>query len=76
MTINTHDSALGITAFKNSHGYTVPMLRDAQREASLEYSITAAPMTFFIDRNGVIRYIKRGAFANLSEIQGNLDKLT
>lgn len=75
MTVNIHDSALGVTVFMNSHGYTVPVLRDTQHDMSLQYGVSAAPVTFFIDGNGIIKYIKRGAFESLSEVQNDFDKL-
>ncbi len=33
-------------------------------------------MTFFIDRKGIIKYIKVGPFTSLSEIQHDIDKIT
>ena len=60
----------------NSHGYTMPVLLDAHYGTSMLYGVSGVPMTFFIDKNGIIKYIKLGAFASLSEIQHDLDKTT
>jgi hypothetical protein len=60
----------------NSKGYTVPVLLDAHYGSSLLYGVSGIPATFFIDKNGVIKNIKRGELISESEIQYELDKLT
>jgi cytochrome c biogenesis protein CcmG/thiol:disulfide interchange protein DsbE len=60
----------------NSHGYTVPVLLDSHYGNSMLYGVSGVPMTFFIDRKGIIKYIKVGPFTSLSEIQHDIDKIT
>jgi hypothetical protein len=59
----------------NSRGYTVPVLLDAHYGTSMLYGVSGVPMTVFIDRKGIIKYIKLGPFANLSEIRNDLGKI-
>ncbi len=60
----------------NSHGYTVPVLLDARFGNSMLYGVSGVPMTVFINRNGIIKYIKLGPFANLAEMQKDIGKIT
>jgi len=76
LTANIRDSLEGATAFMNSRGYTVPVLLDAHYGNSMLYGVSGVPMTVFIDRKGIIRYIKLGPFKSLSEIQKDLGKIT
>jgi hypothetical protein len=76
LTLNVRESGEDITSFMNSHFYTVPVLLDAHYGTSLLYGVSGIPMTFFIDRDGIIKYIKRGAFLSQSEIQYGLGKIS
>ena len=53
----------------------MPVLLDAHYGNSMLYGVSGVPMTVFINRKGIIRYIKLGPFANLSEIQKDLGKI-
>ncbi len=56
-----------------SHGYIMPVLQDVHYGMSMEYGVSGVPMTFFIDRDGIIRYIQWGAYSNIFQIQHDLD---
>ena len=58
-----------------SNGYTIPVLLDRHFGTSLIYGVTGIPMTVFIDGEGVIRFIRRGAFSSEAEMQLELDKI-
>ena len=62
-----------IKSFMASHSYTLPVLQDAHYGYSMEYGVSGIPMAFFIDRDGIIRYIQLGAFVSVSQIQNELD---
>jgi len=59
-----------------SNSYDFPVLMDSDAAVTRLYAVSGVPITFFIDRNGIIQYIKRGSFTSLSEIQSDLDKIT
>jgi peroxiredoxin len=40
-----------------------------------DYAVRYTPTTFFIDSEGIIRYVKLGAFANKEELQVSIDEL-
>lgn len=53
--------------------FTVALDKNAQMTSS--YATGYVPTTFFIDSQGVIRYIKVGPFANEKELQISIDNL-
>jgi len=54
--VDVVDDAQTISTFTQALGVTYPILRDVGQGAAVTYRVTATPSTFFIDRNGVIRY--------------------
>lgn len=58
-----------------SHGYTVPVLLDDASAVALNYGISGIPTTVFIDRAGIIKYIKMGEILSLNELQSDMDKI-
>ena len=75
LTIDVYETAETISSFMNSLGYAVPVLLDRHFGNSLIYGVTGIPMTFFIDGDGLIRFIRRGPFTSLTEMQRELDKI-
>jgi hypothetical protein len=73
--MNIYEGAEAVSSFMQSHNYTIPVLLDGHFGTSLIYGVTGIPMTFFIDGDGVIRFIQRGAFSSLSAMQRELDKI-
>jgi peroxiredoxin len=73
LAVNVQDTAAKARAFMNDNGYTIPVLMDAGGQAAQAYNISALPVTVFVDRIGIIRYIKLGMFVSLEEINKALD---
>ena len=76
LTINLAESSQTISSFMQANSYDVPVLLDTNDAVAVEYGVSGIPMTFFVGRDGTIKYIKRGSFTSLSEIQNDLDKIT
>ena len=74
LTINVQDSAARAQAFMKDNDYTMPVLMDAGGRAARAYGVTGIPVTFFVDYNGIIRYIKLGSFTNQDELEAALEK--
>jgi len=53
--------------------FIVALGKDTQ--AASDYAVRYTPTTFFIDSEGIIRYVKLGAFANKEELQASTDEL-
>jgi peroxiredoxin len=54
--VNVTDDAQTISNFLTQLGVTYPVLRDQGERAALAYKLTDTPTSFFLDRQGVIRY--------------------
>ncbi|MFI5273648.1 MAG: TlpA family protein disulfide reductase [Ktedonobacterales bacterium] len=54
--VNTADDASAITSFTSSLGVTYPIVRDPNLQVVTTYRVVATPMSFILDRQGVIRY--------------------
>ena len=59
--VDTVDDPATADSFIHSLGITYPIVRDVDLRAVTTYRVTDTPSTFFIDRNGVIRYRVVGA---------------
>ena len=57
------DGGQWVEKFIQDRGYTFPVLLDREGEAAYKYSAISIPTTFFIDRDGIIRYVHPGPMA-------------
>jgi peroxiredoxin len=58
-----------------ANNYDFPVLLDAEAAVTRLYGVSGIPMTFFIGRDGTIKYIKRGHFLSLAELQNDLNTI-
>ncbi len=75
LTINVQDSAVQTEEFFKENKYTMPALVDAGGRVGRAYGVSAIPITFLIDRDGVVRYVKRGLFLSINEVNVALNKV-
>ena len=52
----------------NSHNFTLPVALDSDESVSISYNIIYTPTNIVIDEQGIIHYIRKGAFRNTAEI--------
>jgi len=73
--INLEDSTSEVKQFfgDNEVSFIVALDKNAQMTSS--YATGYIPTTFFIDSQGVIRYLKVGPFADEKQLQASIDKL-
>jgi len=73
--VNLEDSTSQVRQFfgDNEVSFIVALDKNAQMTSS--YATGYIPTTFFIDSQGIIRYIKVGAFADEKQLQASIDKL-
>jgi thiol-disulfide isomerase/thioredoxin len=64
-----------VKQFTLDEGYTFPVFYDSQGQAKSLYSINTYPTTFFIDAEGIIRYMQIGSFSAQAEIEDVLNSL-
>ena len=55
-------------------GFTFTFVLDSEGEQVKRYNVTAAPTSYFVGRDGVIRDLKLGALTR-SDMQGKVEKL-
>jgi thiol-disulfide isomerase/thioredoxin len=58
--VDWSDGLSGARAFVARHGWTFPVLRDAEGTVGNDYGLTGLPTTFVIDANGRIGSVLRG----------------
>ena len=80
LAVNIAESPQTVEEFMQYFGYSFQVLLDLNGEVASEYNKYNAvgrgiPMTFFIDREGIIRDIKVGAFLDKEELEGRLERI-
>ena len=75
LAIDQTESLEAVTDFIEYNDYSFPVLLDTDYAVSLEYRVLGAPMTFFIDKDGIIRGKRIGAFSGTAEIEDYLDTI-
>ena len=76
LTIYRGDSTSAVKRFVTSQGYTFPALADEKDEFAVKCGFPiGAPITIFVDANGIIRAEKIGPFQSQEEIEAILDSL-
>ncbi len=58
-----------------SNSYSFTVLLDTQQIVAGVYNVRSIPTTFFIDRDGIIRNVRIGAFAGESQIMIALSEI-
>ena len=61
--------------FKQDNNLTFAMLLDSDKAVSLKYDVIGYPTTFFIEKNGIIRAKKLGAFLSKEELEEELEHI-
>jgi peroxiredoxin len=75
LAINLADDADDVASFLENYHLSFPVLIDTNLEVGICYYAISIPITFFIDENGIIQYIKVGAFTSLGQIESILNQL-
>ncbi len=58
-----------VRSFIEEYGYTFPILLDRNDEAWKIYYQAGVPANYIIDKEGIVRYLKVGAFSGLEEME-------
>ncbi|MDD5126838.1 MAG: TlpA disulfide reductase family protein [Dehalococcoidales bacterium] len=76
MAISSGEPEETIAQYVKENGLFLPVYQDITHKVSNDYRIQYLPTTFFIDKNGIIKSIKIGAFASKQEIESGLARIT
>lgn len=72
--LNTEPGLQDVQEFVKQYGVTYPIALDEQGDISRAYAISPLPTSYFIDRQGQVRYIRVGTM-NKTEIERVFEKL-
>lgn len=75
LTIDIGERADKVNDLLDELGFSLPVLLDIEAEVAAQYRVSNLPRTFFIDKEGLIRGIKLGAFQSAEEIEDILNRL-
>lgn len=71
LAIDEGEAPAAVSDFVRQEGYTFPVLLDPARSAGRLYRVNAYPISYFIDVDGIIRYIVEGRMSE-SEMKTGL----
>ncbi len=64
-----------LASFMQNNKYSFPVLLDINREVTKSYNIKSTPTNFLIDKDGVIRKVRVGAFPSKAALEESLSQL-
>ncbi len=68
LAVNLGESTAAVQEFMDKNGLSFTVLLDTKNEVGTQYNARYIPTTYLIDKDGIIRNIKVGAFARKSDI--------
>jgi thiol-disulfide isomerase/thioredoxin len=75
LAVNIGETSSQVEEFMEHFGVSFPVLLDKDADVAKNYNIRGIPTTLFIDKNGIIKDKKVGAFLEEAELVGRLDNL-
>jgi cytochrome c biogenesis protein CcmG/thiol:disulfide interchange protein DsbE len=75
LAVNLGESPSLVREFVEVFGISFPVLLDTSQEVAIAYNAAYIPVTYFIDKDGIINDIKVGAIANRIDLELRLKKL-
>lgn len=73
LAINKRETHAEVQEFMEGNSLSFTALLDTDGAISLKYNVGGIPVTFFIDKDGIIQARKLGAFRNTAEIENYLN---
>lgn len=73
--VNVQEQAGPVQAFVGQYGISFPVVLDADGQVSTIYQVRALPTTIFIDANGTVMAMHRGAILSRPDLQPYLDRI-
>lgn len=73
--VDLGESAQQVSDFTTELGITYPTVIDREKKVAETYRVVGLPATFLIDREGVVRAVRFGAFKDVAEIEKALGKV-
>jgi len=73
--IDIGESSYNVRETIDYYGFSLPIALDSDESVSMSYNIRYTPTNVVIDEQGIIHYIRKGAFTNTDEILAILSDL-
>ncbi len=75
LAIDIGESPAKVREFMESNNFSFPVLLDGEEKIAEQYNIRGIPTTIFIDKQGLIRAMRVGAFPSKAAIEEDLTKI-
>lgn len=75
LTVNLRESPDVVNRYMQSTNLSLPVVFDSKGDIAQKYRVSAIPVTYFIDKSGIIRAVKIGAFLSKAEIDNHIKKI-
>ena len=75
LTVDIGESSSIVENFMQTYNLSFPALLDTDHDVALEYNIRYIPTTLLIDKGGIIKAVKAGAFSSTAEIERYLSRI-
>lgn len=69
------ETAANIATFMQNNNYSFPVLLDVNMQVTKSYNIKNTPTTFLIDKAGIIREVRVGAYPSQAAMEESLNRL-
>jgi len=70
--VNVGDSSSKVREFMENNGLSFRVLLDTDASVAKDYNVSGIPATFLIDKNGIMKDVRIGAFSSKAEIDWRL----
>ena len=75
LAVDIQDSLANLKQFFGDNTLDFIVVLDGNGSVASSYAVRYTPSTFFVDSEGIIRYVKVGPFADEKELQDSIDAL-
>ncbi len=75
LAINVEESPSKVRRFMEDNDLSFPVLLDGDGSVSQSYDVRGIPVSFFVDKDGIIQDIHPGSFQSASDIEDSLRKI-
>ena len=72
LAINVGETSSKVKEFMEKNGLSFPVLLDTDTSVAQDYNVRGIPSTFFIDKDGIIKDRKIGAFSSKADLDWRL----
>jgi peroxiredoxin len=72
LAVNLGEATSDVTQFVADNGLTFPVLLDTGLKVARMYNVSSIPVTYFIDKNGIIKDKQIGSFSSKAKIDWRL----